>query len=138
MSASTPSSRAKLRIKVADLADVPAIQEIYAHYVINSTSSFEEEAPTVAEMTARWQKLKVMGMPYLVAMLGKRVAGYAYGGPFRERRASFTPSRASDSAMASPIPRLAPVRMAVLPVREMLIATETQPTSIHFLAAGHA
>lgn len=86
-SASASSPRGKVRIKVADLADVPAIQEIYAHYVLNSTSSFEEEAPTVAEMTARWQKLKVQGMPFLVAMIGKRVAGYAYGGPFRERSA---------------------------------------------------
>ncbi|MBL8645030.1 MAG: N-acetyltransferase [Rhodospirillaceae bacterium] len=81
------SSSPKVRIRVADIDDVPAIQEIYAHYVINSTSSFEEDAPTVAEMTARWQKLKMLGMPFLVATIGKRIAGYAYGGPFRERSA---------------------------------------------------
>ncbi len=86
-SAQSSSRSKKVRVTVADLNDMAAIQEIYAHYVLNSTSSFEEEAPTVAEMTARWQKLKSMGMPWLVAMIGKRVAGYAYGGPFRERSA---------------------------------------------------
>jgi len=86
-SAQSSPSRTKVRIKTAELADVPAIQEIYAHYVLNSTSSFEEEAPTVAEMTARWQKLKVMNMPFLVAFVGKRIAGYAYGGPYRDRSA---------------------------------------------------
>ncbi|MDX2142621.1 MAG: GNAT family N-acetyltransferase [Rhodospirillaceae bacterium] len=80
-------SGAKVRIRPATEEDLPAIQEIYAHYVLTSTSSFEEEAPTVAEMTARWQKLEVQRMPYFVAMVGKRIAGYAYGGPFRERSA---------------------------------------------------
>ena len=82
-----PSLNAKIRIRIADEDDIPAIQEIYAHYVLNSTSSFEEDAPTVAEMTARWQKLQSRKMPFLVAVVGKRVSGYAYGGPYRERSA---------------------------------------------------
>jgi phosphinothricin acetyltransferase len=86
-SSAAPSSNAKVRVRVADENDMPAIQEIYAEYVLNSTASFEEEAPTVAEMTARWQKLQARKMPFLVAVVGKRVAGYAYGGPFRERSA---------------------------------------------------
>jgi phosphinothricin acetyltransferase len=86
-SAQALPSGAKVRIRPATEEDLPAIQEIYAHYVLTSTSSFEEEAPTVAEMTARWQKLEVQRMPYLVAIVGKRIAGYAYGGPFRERSA---------------------------------------------------
>jgi L-amino acid N-acyltransferase YncA len=90
MSSSTshvPSMKAKLRVRVADEDDIPAIQEIYAHYVLKSSSSFEEEAPTVAEMTARWQKIRSRKMPFLVAVVGKRVSGYAYGGPYRERSA---------------------------------------------------
>jgi L-amino acid N-acyltransferase YncA len=85
--ASVPSLNAKIRVRVADEDDMPAIQEIYAHYVLNSSSSFEEDAPTVAEMTARWQKIQSRKMPFLVAMVGKRIAGYAYGGPYRERSA---------------------------------------------------
>jgi len=88
MSASSvPHPNAKIRLRVADEEDMAAIQEIYAHYVLNSTSSFEEEAPTVYEMTARWQKLQSRKQPFLVAVVGKKVAGYAYGGPYRERSA---------------------------------------------------
>jgi phosphinothricin acetyltransferase len=87
MSTSSVSPNAKVRVRVADEDDIPAIQEIYAHFVLNSSASFEEEAPTVAEMTARWQRIISRRMPFLVAIVGKRVAGYAYGGPFRERSA---------------------------------------------------
>ncbi len=70
---------------MATEADIPAIQEIYAYYVSNTTASFEEDAPTVAEMTARFQKIQARGLPYLVATKGKQIIGYAYAGPFRER-----------------------------------------------------
>ncbi|MSO73362.1 MAG: N-acetyltransferase family protein [Rhodospirillaceae bacterium] len=79
------SSPVKVRIRLATEQDMPAIQEIYAHYVLSTTASFEEEPPTVAEMTARWQRVLARSLPYLVAMKGKRVVGYAYAGPFRER-----------------------------------------------------
>ncbi len=75
----------KVRIRPATEQDMGAIQEIYAHYVSNTTASFEEEPPTVAEMTARWQRVTARGLPFLVAVHRKRVVGYAYAGPFRER-----------------------------------------------------
>jgi L-amino acid N-acyltransferase YncA len=62
-----------------------AIQEIYAHYVKLTTASFEDDPPTVAEMTARWQRVVARNLPYLVATKGKLVVGYAYASPFRER-----------------------------------------------------
>lgn len=79
------SAPVKVRIRPATEQDMPAIQEIYAHYVLSTTASFEEDPPTVAEMTARWQRVLARSLPYLVAMKGKRVVGYAYAGPFRER-----------------------------------------------------
>ncbi len=88
MSATTAkpsSSPVKVRVRLATEQDMPAIQEIYAHYVLSTTASFEEEPPTVAEMTARWQRVLARSLPYLVATKGKRVVGYAYAGPFRER-----------------------------------------------------
>jgi phosphinothricin acetyltransferase len=36
-------------------------------------------------MTARWQRVQARGLPYLVAVKGKKVVGYAYAAPFRER-----------------------------------------------------
>jgi phosphinothricin acetyltransferase len=77
----------KVRIRTALEADIPAVQEIYAHYVAKTTASFEDDPPTVAEMTARWQRIVARGMPFLVAARGKRVLGYAYASPFRERSA---------------------------------------------------
>jgi phosphinothricin acetyltransferase len=77
----------KVRVRPAVESDMPAVQEIYAYYVGKTTASFEDEPPTVAEMTARWQRIMSRGMPYLVAVKGKQVLGYAYAGPFRERSA---------------------------------------------------
>ncbi len=88
MNAAAPKSSAgplKVRIRLATEADMPAVQEIYAHYVRSTTASFEEEPPTVAEMTARWQRIQARGLPFLIANIGKRMVGYAYAGPFRER-----------------------------------------------------
>lgn len=34
-------------------ADIPAITAIYAHHVLNSTSTFENEAPSTQDMTNR-------------------------------------------------------------------------------------
>jgi len=75
----------KVRIRPATEKDMAATQEIYSHYVLHSTASFEEEPPTVAEMTARWQRVQSRGLPYLVATHRNQVVGYAYAGPFRER-----------------------------------------------------
>ena len=79
------TSPLKVRVRLATEQDMAAIQEIYAHYVLLTTASFEEEPPTVSEMTARWQRVISRGLPYLVAAKGKRIVGYAYASPFRER-----------------------------------------------------
>jgi phosphinothricin acetyltransferase len=68
-------------------ADLPAIQAIYAHHVRHGLASFEEEAPPVEEMQARWQKVLDIGLPYLAAALDGEVVGYAYAGAYRPRPA---------------------------------------------------
>jgi len=85
--AASPPPDLKVRVRPATEEDMPAIQEIYAHYVLTTSASFEEDAPTVAEMTARWQRIQSLGMPYLVAIYKNRVVGYAYGAPYRDRSA---------------------------------------------------
>ena len=84
-SSKTSPSLVKVRVRPALETDIPAVQEIYAHYVRLTTASFEDDPPTVAEMTARWQRVQARGLPYLVAVKGSKVVGYAYGAPFRER-----------------------------------------------------
>ena len=74
-------------IREANQADIAEIQAIYAHYVLNTAFSFEEEPPDCAEMTKRWQEIISKGLPYLVAEKDGKIAGFAYAGPFRMRSA---------------------------------------------------
>jgi L-amino acid N-acyltransferase YncA len=80
--------RFPLAIRPATEADLDAITAIYAHAVLNGTASYEYDAPSRAEMGARFAALTVGGFPYLVVETDKgAVAGYAYAGPFRTRPA---------------------------------------------------
>jgi L-amino acid N-acyltransferase YncA len=68
-------------------ADIPAITRIYAHAVLHGTATFELDPPDEAEMLRRFEKLRAGSFPYVVAEIDGAVAGYAYAGAFRERRA---------------------------------------------------
>ncbi len=74
-------------IRSASPADIPAIQSIYAHAVLNGTASWEYDPPDAAEMTRRMTAIVEAGFPYLVAEEAGRVLGYAYAGPYRPRAA---------------------------------------------------
>jgi L-amino acid N-acyltransferase YncA len=74
-------------IRPATPADIAAITRIYAHAVEHGTASFEIEPPTEAEMARRHQALLAKGFPYLVAKIAGTAAGFAYAGPYRDRRA---------------------------------------------------
>jgi phosphinothricin acetyltransferase len=74
-------------IRPATPADLPDIQRIYAHHVLNGLASFEEVAPDLAEMTRRYTALIEAGYPYLAAEVEGRVLGYSYCGPYRPRPA---------------------------------------------------
>lgn len=68
-------------------ADLPDIRAIYSHHVLHGLGSFEEIPPDLAEMRRRRGDVLARGLPYIVAMLAERVAGYAYAGPYRTRSA---------------------------------------------------
>jgi phosphinothricin acetyltransferase len=74
-------------VRDATLADMPAVQAIYATHVLHGLASFEEEPPSVEEMTARRQAVLEHGLPWIVAELDGRVVGYAYATGYRQRRA---------------------------------------------------
>jgi L-amino acid N-acyltransferase YncA len=67
--------------------DIPAIAAIYAHYVLHSSATFEEVPPTAVEMAVRFDALRGQGLPYLVAELDGKVAGYASAKLYRMRSA---------------------------------------------------
>src|SRR5262245_30499731 len=74
-------------IRDAAEADMAAVQAIYAWHVRNGLASFEEEPPALDEITRRWRDVRAASLPYLVAELDARVAGYAYAAPYRTRSA---------------------------------------------------
>jgi L-amino acid N-acyltransferase YncA len=74
-------------IRSAEPADVGAITKIYADAVVHGTATFELEPPDEAEMARRLGALVSRKFPYLVAERAGVVAGYAYAGPYRDRRA---------------------------------------------------
>ncbi|WP_448188233.1 N-acetyltransferase family protein [Azospirillum sp. sgz301742] len=67
--------------------DIDAIHAIYAHHVLRGLASFEEVPPAAAELAQRREAILAGGLPYLVAEVNGRVAGYAYAGLFRTRSA---------------------------------------------------
>jgi len=73
-------------IRVANPADAPAIAAIYAPYVTSSVISFEMIPPDEGEMANRLAKI-LARFPWLVAVDGGTVVGYAYAGAHRERAA---------------------------------------------------
>lgn len=67
-------------------SDAPSIAEIYSHFVLHTTISFETVAPDTAEMEQRIRTITA-SCPYLVAEEDGRVVGYCYVHPWKERAA---------------------------------------------------
>ncbi len=75
----------EIEIRAATAADLLAITAIYEEAVLHGTATFELDPPDLAEMTRRYDALVGGGFPYLVAVDGDQVQGYAYAGPHRPR-----------------------------------------------------
>jgi L-amino acid N-acyltransferase YncA len=77
-----------IRVRDAALTDLPVITEIYRDSVINGIGTYELEAPSEGEMTARFNAITGQNYPYLVAENPEgAVLGYAYASAFRTRPA---------------------------------------------------
>jgi len=74
-------------IRPAVDSDFAAITAIYAWNVNHGTGTFALEAPSENEMLAGFASVRAMHLPYLVAVEGDTVLGYAYAAPFRSRPA---------------------------------------------------
>jgi L-amino acid N-acyltransferase YncA len=71
-------------IRLATIADGPALAAIYAPAVLAHATSFELEAPDGAEMARRVETLTTR-TPWLVCEFRSAVVGYAYASPHRDR-----------------------------------------------------
>jgi len=74
-------------IRDARASDLPAIAALYGREVAGGTATFELEPPTVEEMGRRLATVEAQGLPWLVAEVEGRFAGYACLSPFRPRPA---------------------------------------------------
>ena len=75
-----------MNIRLATVADAPAVAAIYRPYVTDSLVSFELEPPDHLAMADRMAK--ILGrLPWLVCEQDGVVLGYAYASKYRERAA---------------------------------------------------
>lgn len=75
-----------IAIRQATLVDAKRLLEIYDYYVKNTAITFEYDTPSLVEFQSRMERT-MKRYPYLVAMDGQRVEGYAYAGILKERAA---------------------------------------------------
>ena len=76
-----------MEIRPALPADLPEIQAIYAHHVLHGTGTFEEQPPSIEELTARYQAVTDRGWAWLSATDTTGVLGYGYYAQIRDRSA---------------------------------------------------
>jgi len=77
---------ADLTIRLATQADLPSINEIYNHYVVNSTCTYQEEPSSAAEREI-WFIAHGPQHPITVAQDGASIVGWASLSPFHARSA---------------------------------------------------
>lgn len=70
----------------ATLDDAERILKIYRYYVEKTAVTFEWTVPTLEEFKVR-MKNTMAKFPYIVALEDKKIVGYSYVSPFKEREA---------------------------------------------------
>jgi len=77
-------------VRDANGDDIAAVHAIYSHHVLHGFGTFDEEPPPLGDYTAKWRDILAMGLPWLVAVEGGEVVGFAYASPFRPRTGTAT------------------------------------------------
>jgi L-amino acid N-acyltransferase YncA len=76
-------------IREAIAADLPSVREIYNHYVLNSSITFDDGAQTLAAVRKKFATSEKLGMPYLVAESpGGQILGVAWVFPWQGNAAN--------------------------------------------------
>nr|WP_241429298.1 GNAT family N-acetyltransferase [Agrococcus sp. ARC_14] len=75
-------------IRPAAALDLPAVRDIYRHYVLNSTVTFDERPKTLAQWRRMLRESTELHLPFLVAVSDTgSILGYAYAQPWKQRAA---------------------------------------------------
>lgn len=86
--APAPDPGFSYEIRDAVPADLPNVRDIYNHYVMNSTVTFDEKAQSLAELRQKFAKVTKLKMPFIVAESPSgQLLGYAYVYPWKEKAA---------------------------------------------------
>lgn len=72
-------------IRPVNDGDVPAITELYAHYVENTTATWMLTAPDQEQWREKIAGIHAAGLPFLVLEEDGQIAGFAYLAPYRDR-----------------------------------------------------
>jgi phosphinothricin acetyltransferase len=62
-----PEPTFEYALRPAALEDLPSIREIYNHYVLNSSVTFDERALTLVDVRKKFTVATKLGLPFLVA-----------------------------------------------------------------------
>ena len=73
-------------IRQAEPRDAPELLKIYAPYVKETAITFDYDVPTEMEFARRIERTQEK-YPFLVAVEGNSILGYAYAGVFKDRAA---------------------------------------------------
>jgi L-amino acid N-acyltransferase YncA len=74
-------------VRPAAAADLEQVTAIFAHYVANSLTTFEEVPPPSAEWGCKLADLADRNLPFLIAETNGAVCGFAYASPWRPKPA---------------------------------------------------
>ena len=75
----------KIRIEKISEQYLKDAHKIYNYYIINSYSNFEEKKITFNQFNKSYKNIINNNLPYLVALIEKKVVGLAYLNRFREK-----------------------------------------------------
>ena len=75
-----------MRIEPVKIEDAKELLSIYAPYVLDTAISFEYEVPSLPEFQDRIRKISSV-LPYIKAVEGDKICGYAYASKFKTRKA---------------------------------------------------
>lgn len=75
-------------IRRAEPGDLPAVRDIYKHYVLNSTVTFDERPKTLGQWRRTLREATELQLPFLVAVSATgTLVGYAIAQPWKQRAA---------------------------------------------------
>lgn len=80
------NSNKPITIRPASVSDAEALLQIYRYYVQHTAITFEYDVPSIEEFRSRISHT-LERYPYLAAVQGESILGYAYAGPLKARAA---------------------------------------------------